>query len=293
VTAGVGDAHNTGRSGRDSGESRFAAPAWLRRLGSQALNLWAAFVLLYLFAPIFIIILFGFNKPRGRFNYVWRKFTLDNWLDPFKNRDLVTAMGTSLRVAVLAAAVATAMGMLVALALTRYRFRGGAIVNLILVLPLTAPEIVLGSSLLTLFINVNLGRGFTTIVIAHIMFCVSFVSLTVKARLRGFDWTIEDAAMDLGATPARTFRKVTFPLIVPGILAAFMLSFALSIDDYIITVFNAGSVETFPIKVINQARVAVPPQINVLATMVLLVSIGLMGGGTLLRTRREARMAAS
>lgn len=270
----------------------FTPPAWLRRLGTHLLNAWAAIVLLYLFAPIFVIVAFSFNKPKGRYNYLWKSFTFDNWRHPFRFSDLVNAMGFSLRIAVIAAAVATAMGALVALALSRYRFRGGAIINLLLVLPLTTPEIVLGSSLLTLFINVELGRGFTTILIAHIMFCVSFVALTVKARLRGFDWTLEDAAMDLGATPWRTFRKVTLPLITPGILAAFLLSFALSIDDYIITVFVAGNSITFPIQVINQAKVSVPPQINVLATMVLGVSVTVMGIGSLLGARRAARMGA-
>jgi spermidine/putrescine transport system permease protein len=163
-------------------------------------------------------------------------------------------------------------------------------VNLLIVLPLTTPEIVLGSSLLTLFISANTARGFTTILIAHIMFCVSFVALTVKARLRGFDWTLEDASMDLGAPPWRTFRKVTLPLITPGILAAFLLSFALSIDDYIITVFVSGNSVTFPIQVINQAKVSVPPQINVLATMVLGVSVTVIAIGSLLGARRAARL---
>jgi len=263
------------------------APAWLRKLGTQALNVWAGAVLLYLFAPILVIIAYSFNKPNGRFNYLWQRFTFDNWAHPFRYSDLVHAMGYSLRIALFASVIATAMGALIAIALARYRFGGSAIVNLLLVLPLTTPEIVLGSSLLTLFINGNYDRGFTTILIAHIMFCVSFVALTVKARLRGFDWTLEDAAMDLGASPWRTFRKVTFPLITPGILAAFLLSFALSIDDYIITVFVAGNSITFPIQVINQAKVSVPPQINVLATMVLVVAVTTMGLGSLLGARRE------
>jgi spermidine/putrescine transport system permease protein len=264
----------------------FTPPAWMRKAGSQALNVWAGIVLLYLFAPIFVIIGFSFNKPKGRFNYLWQRFTLDNWAHPFRYSDLVHAMGYSLRIALIASIIATAMGALMAIALARYRFKGGGLVNLLIVLPLTTPEIVLGSSLLTLFISANTARGFTTILIAHIMFCVSFVALTVKARLRGFDWTLEDAAMDLGAPPWRTFRKVTLPLITPGILAAFLLSFALSIDDYIITVFVAGNSVTFPIQVINQSKVSVPPQINVLATMVLLVSVTVMGVGSLLGVRR-------
>jgi len=268
------------------------APAWMRKAGTQALNVWAGLVLLYLFAPIFVIIAFSFNRPKGRFNYLWQRFTFDNWRHPFRYSDLVHAMGFSLRIAVFAAAIATAMGTLIALALARYRFRGGAVVNLLLVLPLTTPEIVLGSSLLTLFINANYNRGFTTILIAHIMFCVSFVALTIKARMRGFDWTLEDAAMDLGARPLRTFRKVTLPLITPGIIAAFLLSFALSIDDYIITVFVAGNSITFPIQVINQSKVSVPPQINVLATMVLVISVVIIGFATFLGARRDRAIGA-
>jgi spermidine/putrescine transport system permease protein len=179
------------------------------------------------------------------------------------------------------------LGALVALALVRYRFRGGKVVGLLLVLPLTTPEIVLGASLATLFIDRGVQRGFWTIVIAHIMFATSFVALTVKARIRGFDWTLEDAAMDLGATPWRTFSRVTLPLITPGILAAALLSFALSIDDFIITFFNAGAEETFPLRIFGAARVELSPQINVLATLVLVVSVGLMLVGVLFRRRIE------
>jgi spermidine/putrescine transport system permease protein len=159
-----------------------------------------------------------------------------------------------------------------------------------MVLPLTTPEICLGSSLLTLFLTRGIERGFTTILIAHVMFCVSFVALTVKARLRGFDWTLEDAAMDLGARPLRTFRKVTMPLIMPGVIAAFMLSISLSIDDYIITVFNSGSTITFPIQIYNEQKIAVPAQIDVLASMILFASIALIRSGTAFRLLRENRL---
>ena len=195
--------------------------------------------------------------------------------------------------------IATILGTFVAIALARYRFRGGNAINYLLVLPLTAPEIVLGASLLTLFIepnlilfNIQFKLGFTTILIANIMFCVSYVALTVKARVRGFDWTLEDAAMDLGAPPVRTFLKVTLPLIVPGILAAGLLSFALSIDDFIITYFVAGpSEQTFPIRIFGQSRTATPPQINVLATMILVASVTVLAVSTLLGQRRARKMA--
>jgi len=171
------------------------------------------------------------------------------------------------------ATLATVLGSLIALALARYRIYGGAAINILLILPLTTPEIVMGASLFTLFFDQDVTRGFLTIVIAHTMFCLSFVALTVKARIRGFDWTLEDAAMDLGATPMRTFWKITMPLITPGVAAAFLLSFALSIDDYIITSYIAGDVRTFPRQIFDSAKNELPPQVHVLATMIMLVAI--------------------
>lgn len=276
-------------------------PPVVGRAGSRLLDVFAGLALLYLFAPIFVIVLFSFNRPAGKFNYVWQEFTLDNWRHPFAKEQLVDAFVVSLQVAAVAMIVATVFGTLIALALVRYRFRGSALVNLLLVLPLTTPEIVLGSSLLTLFLEPpqphrsfrwawNDERGFRTIVIAHVLFCLSFVALTVKARVRGFDWTLEDAAMDLGAPPFRTFRKVTLPLITPGILAAGLLSFALSLDDFIITLFVHGDVNTFPIQVFGASRVEVPPQINVLATIVLVASVGLLATGSLWKGRRAGRV---
>jgi spermidine/putrescine transport system permease protein len=268
------------------------------RIGRAAVNVAAAFGLLFLFLPIFVIVAFSFNQPSGRFNAVWEGFTLDNWMEPFKDKALVDALILSLEIALIAAVIATILGTFVAIALVRYRFRGGSGVNFLLVLPLTAPEIVLGASLLTLFLephlvlfNINFKLGFLTIVLAHIMFCVSYVALTVKARLRGFDWTLEDAAMDLGANPTKVFLRVTLPLIIPGILAAFLLSFALSIDDFIITYFVSGpSTTTFPVRIFGQSRTATPPQINVLASMILFGSIIVLAVGTLLGQRRERRL---
>lgn len=260
------------------------------RAGRWTLTVTAAAALVYLFIPIAAIIVYSFNNPRGRFNLVWRGFTLDNWRHPFANGELTAAMGLSLRIAGVAAVVATILGALVAIALVRYRFRGGAVVNLLLVLPLTTPEIVMGSSLATLFFEWGWDKSIRTIVIAHIMFCTSFVALTVKARIRGFDWSLEDAAMDLGAPPWRTFRKVTLPLITPGILAAALLSFALSIDDFIITQFNAGpDNKTFPLQIFGNYQRELPPQIDVLATMILFTSIAVLLAGSAFR-RRDQRL---
>jgi len=244
-----------------------------QRLGTWVVDGYAALVLVYLLLPILVIVLYSFNKPAGRFNFVWKSFSLDAWRNPLRYDALVEAMKLSLSVAAISTLVAALFGTLIALALTRYRFRGSAPVGLLLVLPLTTPEVVLGSSLLTLFLDLNVRTGFATIVIAHIMFSVSYVALTVRARIRGFDWTLEEAAMDLGATPLRVFRKVTLPLILPGIVAAGMLSFALSLDDFIITLFNAGSSVTYPLYVYGARRAAFPPQINVLATAILLLSL--------------------
>ncbi len=262
----------------------------LRRIGSKLIDLYAAFVLLILFAPIAVIVIFSFNEPVGKFNFVWKGFSLEAWQDPFKYPGLVDAMETSLAVAAISTVIAGILGTLMALALCRYRFRGGGTLNTFLVLPLTAPEVVLGSSLLTLFLDLSFSTGFVTIVIAHVMFQISFVALTVRARIRGFDWTLEDAAMDLGAGPWRTFVRVTFPLILPGIVAAAMLSFALSLDDFIITFFNSGSEVTYPLYVNTASKTSLPPQINVMATMILLVSLVLMGvgyGWGRVRARRE------
>jgi len=261
-----------------------------QRAGQRLVNAAAGLVLAYIFAPIFVIVLFSFNEPKGKFNIKWQNFTLKNWAHPFIEKELTSALWVSLRIAFIATIVATILGSLIALSLSRYKFKASGAVNLFLVLPLTSPEIVLGSSLATLFLNRGVSFGYVTIIIAHIMFQISFVAVTVRARIRGFDWTLEQAAMDLGASPSRAFWKVTFPLILPGIMAAALLSFALSIDDFIITFFNAGSLMTFPLQIFGASRVAIPAQINVLASMLLFVSVGLMAGVMILGSRRQRRL---
>ncbi len=257
------------------------------RTARWALNIYAGLALVYLFVPIIWIVAFSFNDPSGRYNFTWREFTLDNWADPFSNRELTDAFVESVKIAAISTLIATVLGSLIAIALARYQFRGSGGLNFFLVLPLTTPEIVLGSSLATLFLDWKYASGFTTVVIAHVMFQVSFVALTVRARVRGFDWTLEQAAQDLGASPLRTFWKITLPLILPGILAAALLSFALSLDDFIITLFNAGSLMTFPLYINGSFRVQFPPEVNVLASAVLFISVALMVAGTVLGTRRK------
>jgi len=260
---------------------------WLTQMVAHyALIVYAALALAYLFIPIAVVVLFSFNNIRGRFNFVWQGFSLDAWRDPFAIPALTDAMILSVKIAAISTVIATALGTLIALALIRYRFFGSSGINLLILLPLTTPEVVMGSSLLTLFLNWGVPLGFTTIVIAHVMFNISYVVVTVKARLQGFDWALEEAAMDLGANEWRTFRKVTLPLIFPGILAAALLAFALSIDDFIITLFNSGQEITFPLYVWGAARVAVPPQINVMGTIILVTSVALVGVSSLLQRRR-------
>ncbi len=257
-----------------------------RNFGDLLLRVIAGLVLLFLFIPIFVIILFSFNKPLGKFNYAWQGFTLENWADPFKYPPLTDALKLSLNVAAVSTAIALVLGTLVAIALVRQRWRGQRAVDTFLILPLTAPEVVIGAALLTLFLDFGWAAGYTTILIAHVAFEVSFIAMTVRARVRGFDWTLEDASLDLGAGPVRTFFRVTLPLIVPGIIAAAMLSFALSLDDFIITYFVSGSTVTYPLYVNAAVKAAVPPQINVLATAILLISLLLLAVGTLWRRKR-------
>ncbi len=257
-----------------------------RKWGDISLRIVAGLVLLYLFLPIMVIVLFSFNDPAGKFNYTWQGFTLDNWADPFKYPALTEALKLSLNIAFVSTLIALVLGTLLAIALVRQRFAGYRAVDTFMILPLTAPEVVMGASLLTLFLDFGWAAGYTTILIAHVAFEVSFIAMTVRARVRGFDWTLEDASMDLGASPARTFFKVTLPLIVPGIVAAGMLSFALSLDDFIVTYFVSGSTVTYPLYVNAAVKAAVPPQINVLATAILVVSLVLLAAGTLYRRKK-------
>jgi spermidine/putrescine transport system permease protein len=259
-----------------------------------ALGIWSALALLYLFIPVFIIVLFSFNANRGRFNFTWQGFTLTHWAHPFQDPDLARSLTTSLEIALVATCIATALGTFMAMALVRYRFRGRAAVDVFIFLPLSTPEVVLGAALLGLFLTFNVGTGFATIVIAHVMFCVSYVVVTVKARLEGMDRHIEEAAMDLGATEWTTFRKVTLPLIAPGVAAAALLSAALSIDDYVITSFNAGQTTTFPLFIFGATRQGVPPEVNVLATMLLIAVLALTGLNVVIQrrlARRDSRRA--
>jgi spermidine/putrescine transport system permease protein len=246
---------------------------------------WTALVIAYLLIPIAVMVLFGFNDYKGRLNLTWEGFTLRWYRELLDFPELTLAIKNSLIIAAVAAASATALGTLIALALTRFRFRGRSALNLFLFIPMATPEICIGVSLLALFVTLNIPRGMLTIVIAHIMFCISFVVVTVKARTSGFDRSLEDAAHDLGATPWTTFWTVTFPLILPGIVAAAVLSAVLSIDDYVITTFNAGGTITLPLWIYGASRFGVPAQVNVVGTIIFGLGVGYVIV-TLLRGRR-------
>jgi spermidine/putrescine transport system permease protein len=278
----------TVRIGTARRERARAVGRWLL---DRSLNVYAGLALLYLLLPIAIIVLFSFNATTSKFNFVWQGFTLDHWKDPFGVPGLTEALGNSLKIAALSTVIATILGTMMALALVRYQFRGRASTNFFIFLPLATPEVVLGASLLSLFLTVGFATGFTTILIAHVMFNISFVVVTVRSRLIGFDRSLEEAAQDLGANGLQTFARITLPLIAPGVLAAALLAFALSVDDFVITNFNAGSTVTFPLFVWGAARVATPPQINVIATMIFLGTLAVMLL-TVWQQRRAARMSA-
>ena len=257
---------------------------------------WTRFILpsyttlfiLYLIVPIAVMIIFAFNTPAGRYNIKWEHASLDAWRDLFAFPDLSTSLKLSLEVAFLATIFSTILGTFVGIAIGRYRFRGAGAMNFVIFLAIASPEIVLGSSLLSMFVNARVPQGFLTILLAHTMFCVSFVAITVRARVSGMDRALEEAAGDLGADPRTTFFKVTLPIIMPGVIAGGLLAFALSIDDYVITNFVAGSKTTFPLWVFGATRQGIPVQVNVMGTLLFMFGI-LIVVAQLVATRMRRR----
>ncbi|RNI17952.1 ABC transporter permease [Flexivirga caeni] len=245
---------------------------------------WA--VLLYLCLPIFVMILFGFNNTKGRYNITFQGFTLKWYKELFAIGGLTDALKNSLTIAVLATIISVAIGGALGMALGRYRFRGKGGVSLVVFAQIATPELVLGTSLLSLFLTLNIPRGYWTILLAHIMFCIPFVAVTVQARVAGLDGSLREAALDLGATPMVAFRKVTLPMIMPGILAGALLSFALSIDDFVTTSFNAGQTVTFPLWVYGSSRLGIPAQVNVMGTLIFLFGV-ILAAYSILAGRRK------
>jgi spermidine/putrescine transport system permease protein len=259
---------------------------WTRRI----LPSYTGLVIAYLFIPVLVMVAFGFNDYEGRFNLTWQGFTLRHYRNISDYPDLFSALRNSLEIAVLSTIVATILGTLIALALTRFHFRGRSAINLFVFIPMATPEVVLGVALLAYFVTINFATGFSTIVIAHVMFSISYVVVTVKARTSGFDPSMEEAAQDLGARPWTTFWTVTFPLIFPGIMAAGLLAFVLSLDDYVITEFNSGKIETLPLWIYGISRFGVPAQVNVVGTVIFAIGIFYVLG-SLGRARRQDRKA--
>ncbi|WP_225102252.1 ABC transporter permease [Streptomyces sp. CoH27] len=261
---------------------------WLKR---HLVVMAGILTLAYLLLPNVIVTVFSFNKPKGRFNYAWQQFSLDAWKQPCGVADMCGSLSLSLQIAVWATVGATILGTMIAFALVRYRFRARGAVNSLIFLPMAMPEVVMAASLLTLFLNMGAQLGFYTILIAHIMFCLSFVVTAVKARVMSMDPRLEEAARDLYAGPVQTFVRVTLPIAAPGIAAGALLSFALSFDDFIITNFNAGSTVTFPMFVWGSAQRGTPVQINVIGTAMFLVAVLITLFSMLVTDRRNNQKA--
>jgi spermidine/putrescine transport system permease protein len=256
---------------------------WVRE---RLIPILGSLVLLYMFLPIFVVIVFSFNLPNGRFNYQWVQFSTQAWTNLCAPGGMCDALRLSLILGVLATLGAVILGTLVAFGIARYRFRGRSASNLLVFMPMATPEVVMGSALLTWFVTLTFARGITTILIAHVMFCLSFVVVTVKARIAGLDPRLEQAAMDLYADERTTFWKVTFPLVLPGIVGASLLAFSLSFDDFIVTNFNSGSTVTFPMYVWGAAQRGTPPQINVVGSLMFLVSLAIVLVAQVVQRRR-------
>jgi spermidine/putrescine transport system permease protein len=257
------------------------------RLSRATLPIFTALAVVYLFLPIAVMIAFSFNDPAGRQNITWQGFTIENYFTLWSRSDVTGPMVNSLIVATVATVFSTVLGTLIGLALTRYEFRGRGPLNLLIYVPMATPEVIMGASLLALWVSTGVARGLPTIIIAHVMFNISYVVVTVRARIAGFNRSLEEAAMDLGADEVTTFRKVTLPLILPGIIAAALLAFVLSIDDYVITLFVAGQSSTFPLWVFGVSRFGVPPEVNVLGTLIFVIAFVFIALQILWARRRQ------
>ncbi|MDA3021769.1 MAG: ABC transporter permease [Actinomycetota bacterium] len=262
----------------------------MRFIRRNLLGLIAILVLVYLFIPIAVVAILSFNNPTGKFNLAWTQFSTDAWTNLCGVPGVCSSFVTSIQIGIIATIVATALGTMIAFALVRYRFRGRSTTNLLIFLPMATPEVVMGSSLLALFLNLRFPLGQWTVVIAHIMFIISFVVVTVKARLQGLDPRLEEAARDLYANPRATFRYVTLPLVTPGIAGAALLGFSLSFDDFIISYFNAGTLVTFPIFIWGAAQRGIPVQVNALATLVFIIALLIVLGSQLVNYRRRRKL---
>ena len=266
----------TGKSGL---RGLHGAPDW-------ALLLVAGFVYLFLYAPIFVLMFFSFNSTRS--TQVWTGFSFEWYGELLRDQSVHEAFRTSLIVGVTATAIATLIGTFAALALSRHRFRGQTSADTAIYAATVMPEIVVGVSLLVFFVAIRYPLGITTIVIAHVAFTISFVTIVVRARLSGMDRSIEEAAQDLGANPVQTFLRVTLRLTLPGVMAGALLAFTLSFDDFVITFFVSGvGSSTLPLKIYSMIKFGVSPVINALSTVVLVATMVLIFGGSRILVKKE------
>jgi spermidine/putrescine transport system permease protein len=290
VTATLGTAPATARPGPSPTVGTAHRGPARRRIGDAIVPTFAALGLVFLLVPVAYTVVFSFNSA-GKTNLVWRGFTLENWQNPCGAPQVCEAFGHSLQVGVLSTLIATVLGTLLAIALVRFPFRGRSAANLLIFLPMSTPEVVLGAALLAQFLSVRLPLGFGTVVASHVLFCISFVVVTVKARVSSLDPALEEAAADLYASPLQAFWRVTFPLLLPGIAAAALLAFSLSFDDFIVTNFTSGSYETFPKFVYVSATRGIPPQANVISSFMFVLALAIVMIVQLVRHTRGTRPA--
>jgi spermidine/putrescine transport system permease protein len=262
-----------------------------RRIGPWLVPVFGGLAFLFLLVPIAYVFAFSFNDA-GRTNLTWRGFTLENWRNPCGAPAVCEALANSLQISSIVTVIATILGTAIAIGLVRYRFKFNATANMLIFLPLATPEVVLGASLLAQFLNIGVDLGVGTIIIAHSMFCISFVVVAVKARVASLDPKLEEAAADLYASPIQAFWRVTFPLLLPGIVAAALLAFAMSFDDFIITNFNSGNVDTFPKFIYVAATRGIPAQANVIGSAMFIIALLIVIGGQILSNRRAKLLAA-
>ena len=265
---------------------RHRTSRWFSR---NLIRIYAGLAFIYLFIPVAYTFAFSFNNA-GKSNLVWQGFTLDNWKNPCGAPQVCESVANSLKIGVLSTVLATILGTMIAFAIGRHKFKGRSTTNLLIFLPMATPEVVLGASLLAMFLNLRINPGFWTIVIAHVMFCISFVVVTVKARIASLDPKLEEAARDLYATEWQTFRRVTLPLVAPGIAAAALLAFSLSFDDFIITNFNSGTVNTFPKFVWVSSARGVPAQANVIGSAMFLIALAIVISAQIYSSAKARRL---
>jgi spermidine/putrescine transport system permease protein len=257
-----------------------------RWIGRNLIRIYMVFAFTYLFIPVAYTFAFSFNDS-GKSNLIWKGFTFDNWTNPCGAPEVCTALGNSIKIGLLSTIFATILGTMIAFAIGRHAFKGRSASNLLIFLPMATPEIVLGASLLSLFLVFQINPGFWPTVIAHVVFCISFVVVTVKARIASLDPRLEQAAMDLYANEFQTFRRVTLPLVAPGIAAAALLAFSLSFDDFIITNFNSGTMTTFPKFVYVSAARGIPAQANVIGSAMFFLALALVIVGQVVSRKRK------